>query len=222
MNRYLDFFLIAFVVFGAAALIYNIHKYGLDPTIAALRKALGLAETHVVSDAEVAYTAAKADLSLALNRVESIFAKAQTTQTNQTNAPAAAPKPTGLPVAAPVGAPPIVLVPTCNGVPVPAGMTLTAFTQLVTAKQAVMGFLAPSTDASIVQAIVMASDLWFSSLGPYFVQQLVEQAPVGSAVATRVATYVSQYPVALAVTPAQDAAALAAVNAVVPRGVAGS
>jgi hypothetical protein len=63
MNRYLDFFLIALVVGLAFALAYNVHKYGLQPTLEAIKKFLGVAEKAVVTDTEAV-----------LARVEQLFA----------------------------------------------------------------------------------------------------------------------------------------------------
>lgn len=101
-----------------------------------------------------------------------------------------------------------------NGVNIPAGMTAQTFQQLITAISGIAGFL---SSAVIAAAIATESDAWFGSLGPYFVQQLVAQAPAGSAVAGRVATYVSAHPV-VEVTPTagQMAAAQQAISGNAP------
>ena len=101
---------------------------------------------------------------------------------------------------------------TFNGVEVPAGMTLASFTALGLAKQGVMAFLA---SASVVASIVTESDAWFASLGAYFVEQLSAQAPAGSPLAARIATYVAAHPVEV-VSAAQEAAAVQAVANVAP------
>ena len=101
---------------------------------------------------------------------------------------------------------------TTNQIPVPAGMTLEAFTQLVTAKQGVATFLDPHADASVLTALETATDAWLGSLGPYFLYELVAQAPAGSVLAARLATYTADHPVTETVTPEQDAAATLAVS----------
>lgn len=102
-------------------------------------------------------------------------------------------------------------VETCNGVPVPDGMTLGAFTALVGAVSGVRSFLDPSADPSVQAGLVSASDAWFGSLGPYYVQQLVAQTTVATEVGQKVRAYTANHPVAESPTPAQcEAANLAA------------
>ena len=101
---------------------------------------------------------------------------------------------------------------TTNQVPVPSGLSLQQFTELVGAKQGVATFLDPHADASVLTALETATDAWLGSLGPYFLYELVAQAPAGSVLAARLATYTADHPVTETVTPEQDAAATQAVS----------
>lgn len=123
MNRYIDFFLIALAVFGAAALIFNVHKYGLDPTLAAIMKALGIAEKAVVVDAESIAT-----------KVEGLFTK-------HTAAVVAAVKTAAPP--APVPVPPVAAVPL-------AGAALQD--AIEKAEAAIQAWLAPAINYALVSA----------------------------------------------------------------------
>ena len=98
---------------------------------------------------------------------------------------------------------------TVNGVPTPDGISYAAFGQLVAAKQGAATFLDPAADASVLSAVVNASDAWFASLGAYFVQQLVAQTTTGTPVGDRVRAFVVTHPVEV-VTAAQEAAAVLA------------
>lgn len=70
MNGLLDFFFHAAVVFGAAALVFNVHKYGIDPTLAAIAKWVKGAEAVVATDAEIVYHKAAAELTAASSSVK--------------------------------------------------------------------------------------------------------------------------------------------------------
>jgi hypothetical protein len=105
---------------------------------------------------------------------------------------------------------------TANEVPVPEGMTLETFTQLVVAKQAVAGFLDPHEDPSVLAALETATDAWFTAQGPYMVQQLLAQTVAGTVVGDRVRAYFLTFPadhqVCEVVTEAQEVAATQAVT----------
>ena len=104
-------------------------------------------------------------------------------------------------------------VETMNGVPVPDGMTLGQFTQLVVAKQGVASFLDPKADPSVLASVVGASDAWFLALGPYYVQQLVSQMAADTKVGARIRDFIAAgHPVVEQVTPAQEAAAVLAAS----------
>jgi hypothetical protein len=67
-------FTAARAVFGAAALVFNLHKYGIDPTLAAIARWVTGAEKTVATDAQKVYHAAAADLGEALARVAQLSA----------------------------------------------------------------------------------------------------------------------------------------------------
>ncbi len=68
----------------------------------------------------------------------------------------------------------VAAVPTMNGVPVPDGMDLDVFTQLVVATQGVAAML---SNPNLHDALASSSQAWWDALGPMFREELILQAP---------------------------------------------
>lgn len=64
-------------------------------------------------------------------------------------------------------------VPTCNGVPVPEGMSLSSFTQLVAATQGVSTMLA---DPNMGAALLASTAAWWESQGAFMREEYLAQA----------------------------------------------
>ena len=64
-------------------------------------------------------------------------------------------------------------VETCNGVPVPSGMTLESFTQLVGATSGVAAQLA---DPNLHASLLAGTQAWWDGFGPYYREEFLAQA----------------------------------------------
>lgn len=98
-------------------------------------------------------------------------------------------------------------VPTVNGVPVPSGMTLESFTQLVGAVQGVNAQLDPSNDPSVLSALVTMNPTQWAAYGDYYREAFLHQATRVALTTVRNLSQIEGAPALLSVTADQWTAA---------------
>jgi hypothetical protein len=171
------------LVLGALAVTLHLLPKQKDPTIAKAQADVDSLWDVVVSHFEKKASAPTSVAALSVNHTVTVGGNT----------------PTPDPVVAPAP-----VIPTANGVPVPAGMDLGTFTQLVAAVSSAGVMLsAPHMDASLIGS----SQAWWNSLGDFYREALLHEATGPVLEAFRTLSVAAGAPAPLSVSATQWAAA---------------